>query len=37
MNASTALPRTRIEICGLTREQDVDVAVKQAGAFCLGT
>ena len=30
-----ALPRTRIKICGLTREQDVDAAV-QAGADAVG-
>ena len=28
-------PRTRIKICGLTREQDVDAAV-EAGADAIG-
>jgi phosphoribosylanthranilate isomerase len=32
---SPALPRTRIKICGLTREQDVDAAV-EAGADAIG-
>jgi phosphoribosylanthranilate isomerase len=35
MNAATADTRTRIKICGLTREQDVDTAV-EAGADAVG-
>ncbi len=35
MNAASAEPRTRIKICGLTREQDVDAAV-EAGADAIG-
>ncbi|RZJ20955.1 MAG: N-(5'-phosphoribosyl)anthranilate isomerase, partial [Haliea sp.] len=33
--ATTSHPRTRIKICGLTREQDVDAAV-EAGADAVG-
>ncbi|MGJ7507988.1 phosphoribosylanthranilate isomerase [Variovorax sp. GT1P44] len=35
MSAAFVPPRTRIKICGLTREQDVDAAV-QAGADAVG-
>lgn len=31
----TAAPRTRIKICGLTREADVDAAI-EAGADAIG-
>ncbi|RZI94414.1 MAG: phosphoribosylanthranilate isomerase, partial [Variovorax sp.] len=33
--SAAALPRTRIKICGLTREEDVDAAV-EAGADAVG-
>ncbi|RYG08703.1 MAG: N-(5'-phosphoribosyl)anthranilate isomerase, partial [Burkholderiales bacterium] len=35
MSARASSPRTRIKICGLTREQDVDAAV-DAGADAVG-